>query len=62
MIDKGFEINSKYPILGIGLGNFTKYFSELKTLPKYIGLYHEYHIGNIRYYNKKALIILIYVF
>ena len=36
MIDKGFEINSKYPLLGIGLGNFTRYFSELKTLPKYI--------------------------
>jgi len=54
MVDKGIEINKKHPVLGIGLNNFTKYSAELKTLPNYFGLFNEYHLGNITYYNKKS--------
>lgn len=40
MIDKGEEIFSKYPILGVGPANFKKYRAELKTFIKYDRLQH----------------------
>jgi O-antigen ligase len=50
MVDKGFEIITKYPFLGIGPNNFKYYDSELETYRHYTRLTNL----SLSYYNKRS--------